>query len=54
MQFLTLDARLKVSSFTKARHLAKGSVGFLLSFLEILQPTYIYLMSDYTFILPSH
>lgn len=28
-----LDAHLKVSSLTKARHLAKGSVGFLLSFL---------------------
>lgn len=31
-----LDARLKVSSLTKARHLAKGSEGFLLSFFVSL------------------
>lgn len=40
-----LDSLPKVSSFINARHLAKGSVGFLLSLLEILQPTDVYLMS---------
>lgn len=40
-----LDSLPKVSSFINARHLAEGSVGFLLSLLEILQPTGIYLIS---------
>lgn len=39
-----LHSLLRVLNFTNARHLAEGSRSFLLSLLEILQPTDIYLM----------